>query len=551
MRATLQRCRPSSLLSAIASHPRSSPALTSRGQVVSYGELARSVQRLVCKFQQGAPSRRQRKLQSEQPPRRVAFLTPPTSAFVSTLLASWAAGCIAVPLSPLHPSQALASVIVDSTPSILVTAPPHDEGDVRGAASRHAEHHRFLHVRVPADEHGHGHNVAGAMEAQEQLGCLAAGVRGSGPAMLLYTSGTTGAPKGVVWTHAMLDYQVSTLSTQWRWSRHDRILNVLPPHHVHGVVNVLLTALYSGAHCLMMERFSADAVWAAFMAPAPQAPTVFMAVPTVYQRLIRWHDDASEADQAAMRRAAASLRLFVCGSAALSPSSLDAWHRISGHHILERYGMTEAGMVLSNPYDARVRSSLGVPLPGVQVRVVADEGDGAEEGGGTVVGELRVRGPGVFSRYWNREQETADAFDGDRWFRTGDIVRMQTESGRCEMVGRASTDIIKTGGYKVSALEIENVLAECPLVGASAVVGVDDDDLGQRLVCVVVPRETDQCASAGGDVDAVSSWLRGRLPRYKVPRDIRIVKDGDLPRNVLGKVQKQALKRACEREQSV
>jgi malonyl-CoA/methylmalonyl-CoA synthetase len=213
--------------------------------------------------------------------------------------------------------------------------------------------------------------------------------------------------------------------------------------------------------------------------------------------------------------------------------------------------MTEAGMVLSNPYDARVRSSLGVPLPGVQVRVVADEGDGAEEGGGTVVGELRVRGPGVFSRYWNREQETADAFDGDRWFRTGDIVRMQTESGRCEMVGRASTDIIKTGGYKVSALEIENVLAECPLVGASAVVGVDDDDLGQRLVCVVVPRETDQSASAGGDVDAVSSWLRGRLPRYKVPRDIRIVKDGDLPRNVLGKVQKQALKRACEREQSV
>jgi malonyl-CoA/methylmalonyl-CoA synthetase len=119
------------------------------------------------------------------------------------------------------------------------------------------------------------------------------------------------------------------------------------------------------------------------------------------------------------------------------------------------------------------------------------------------------------------------------------------------MVGRASTDIIKTGGYKVSALEIENVLAECPLVGASAVVGVDDDDLGQRLVCVVVPRETDQSASAGGDVDAVSSWLRGRLPRYKVPRDIRIVKDGDLPRNVLGKVQKQALKRACEREQSV
>jgi malonyl-CoA/methylmalonyl-CoA synthetase len=545
MRATLLRLRPSALLSAIASHPRAAPALTSGNVTLTYGDLVRAVQPLTRTLQEQTASA----IDAELDPPRVAFLTPPTRPYAVTLLASWAAGRIAVPLSSLYPASALASIVDDSAPHAIVTSAPYNAA----CADIFASHTTGLlrHVRVRECDCAQSADD-GTGSPSDFLIRIANSTASTQPAMLLYTSGTTGVPKGVVWSHGMLDYQVSTMSAQWRWSSSDRILNVLPLHHVHGIVNVLLTALYAGAHCAMMEKFDACAVWDAFIEKNGFAPTVFMAVPTIYQRLIREYEQAVPEKQAVMREAAARLRLFVCGSAALAEQDFDAWRQISGHCILERYGMTEIGMALSNLYDDRVPGSLGVPFPGLETKILADGShevrhpDDCSRDDGFVEGELVVRGPGVFSRYWERESETAAAFDSDGWFQTGDIVQMHAGSQRFRMQGRASTDIIKTGGYKVSALEVERALADCPSVQACAVIGVEDRELGQRIVCVVtsppklsiLPEETRHIRCL------VTEWLQMRLPRYKIPRDVHVV--ADLPRNALGKIQKNLIIQALK-----
>lgn len=574
MRCTPRRCRPSSFLAAVATHDVSSPALSSGGKTVSYGELAESVCHVMGSLlaMRGANAERQQRKgvaahsrteplrqsasacratlnNSRLHPGRVAFLTPPSRVYASTLLAVWVAGLIGVPLSPLYPPQALVSTVTDCGAEIVVTAEPHGEDDVSGL--RTSREDSFSHLHLPAtvvDRDTCAKSSDGVLEtakrAQDQLRRVASEVPLDRPAMLLYTSGTTGSPKGVVWTHGMVDYQVATLAKAWRWAKEDRILNVLPLHHVHGIVNVLLTCLYAGAHCEMMNEFDAKAVWAAFGRSSTEAPNVFMGVPTVYNRLINHFESATKEDQMTMRLSASAMRLYVCGSAALSLSALEAWHRISGHLILERYGMTETGMLLSNPYDERIPASLGVPLPGVEVKVSpdADEKNSYGTSASQNEGELLVRGPGIFSEYWNRADATTNAFDGEKWFRTGDIVRIEANSQRCYMLGRASTDIIKSGGYKLSSLEIEDKLADNPLVAMSAVFGVEDAALGQRLACVIVPKHPRSALTATD----LTEWLSDRLPRYKIPRDIHIVDEGDFPRNALGKVQKNILVRQYE-----
>lgn len=554
-RATLKRCRPSSFLSTLSRHPSSSPAITSNGTTLSYGDLARAVSSLLPHFVSRIPFCAS---SSETFPPRVAFLTPATAVYVQSLLATWNAGATAVPLSPLYPPNALGDLVNDSEPSLLVTACPYGHAVTSSEGSWSSNPEMAL---LPLDANGAvspdapcRNSSIGAGEANvRSLSGSTTEIVGDLPAMLLYTSGTTGVPKGVVWTHSMVDYQVSMLAREWRWTPNDHVLNTLPLHHVHGIVNILLTALYAGARCTMLDRFDVDTVWASFCAPVSESPTVFMAVPTIYQRLIRRYETANSREQQKWRAATARMRLFVCGSAALPKADFDAWQRISGHSILERYGMTETGMLLSNPYDARMCASLGVPLPGVDVKVVPPESQGTKvdehERKGTVQGELFVRGPGVFSRYWGREVETKDAFDEDGYFKTGDVVAMDAESKRFRMLGRASTDIVKTGGFKVSALEVEQVLTDCPLVRTGSVFGVDDGDLGQRLACAVV-LEDGTCASADTPVmdDAAQratllSWFSAHLPRYKVPRSIFFVQDIDIPRNALGKVQKKELSR--------
>ncbi|MBW3570328.1 MAG: acyl-CoA synthetase, partial [Gemmatimonadetes bacterium] len=303
----------------------------------------------------------------------------------------------------------------------------------------------------------------------------------------------------------------------------DRTLLVLPLHHVHGIVNVLACALWSGAACEILPRFDADQTWRVIESGRL---TLFMAVPTVYGRLIAAYDDAGAERRERMSAGCRRMRLMVSGSAALPVRTLERWREISGHVLLERYGMTEIGMALSNPLRGERRPGfVGVPLPGVRARLVDEEGAEVEPG---TPGEIEIAGPGVFLEYWRRPEATAQAFR-DGWFRTGDVAVV--EDGYYRILGRRSVDIIKTGGYKVSALEIEEVLRTHPLIGECAVVGVADEQWGER-VCAAVETPED----SGLTLEALQEWAREHLAPYKLPRDLRRV--DALPRNAMGKVLK-------------
>jgi malonyl-CoA/methylmalonyl-CoA synthetase len=341
--------------------------------------------------------------------------------------------------------------------------------------------------------------------------------------MIVYTSGTTGKPKGAVTTHEGLKSQVTSLVTAWEWAAEDRVLLTLPLHHVHGIVNVLTCALWSGAACEMLPRFDADAVWDHI---ERGGLTLFMAVPTIYRKLVAAWEAAPAGRQRAMSAACADLRLMVSGSAALPVSLFERWRDISGHTLLERYGMTEIGMGLSNPlHGERLPGSVGGPLPGVEVRLV-DENGGAVAPGQS--GEIEVRGPGVFLEYWGRPEETRAAFH-DGWFRTGDVAVLDEE--RYRIVGRQSVDIINTGGFNVSALEIEEVLRTHPAIEECAVVGMPDADLGER-VCAAVELQPGHELT----LETLRTWAEDHLAPYKVPRELC---PAVLPRNAMGKIMKQ------------
>jgi len=342
-------------------------------------------------------------------------------------------------------------------------------------------------------------------------------------AMMVYTSGTTGKPKGVVTTHANIAAQVTSLVTAWEWRADDRILLVLPLHHVHGIVNVLTCALWAGACCEMAPSFEAERVWSRI---AAGDLTLFMAVPTIYAKLIAAWEAAAPERRRAWSAGCARMRLMVSGSAALPVQRLERWREISGHVLLERYGMTEIGMALSNPLRGERRPGfVGVPLPGVDVRLVDETGQAAAAG---TPGEIEVRGGTVFLEYWRRPEATAAAFR-DGWFRTGDVAVV--EGGAYRILGRSSVDIIKTGGYKVSALEVEEVLRTHPAIADCAVVGVEDPDWGERVCAAVEPRGDAELSLA-----ALQLWAKERLAPYKVPRALRRV--AALPRNAMGKVTK-------------
>jgi malonyl-CoA/methylmalonyl-CoA synthetase len=273
----------------------------------------------------------------------------------------------------------------------------------------------------------------------------------------------------------------------------------------------------------MPASFDADATWDTI---AAWHLTVFMAVPTVYRRLIAAYDAADPKRQKRMRDGARDLRLMVSGSAALPVQTLERWREITGHTLLERYGMTEIGMALSNPLKGERRPGfVGMPLPGVEVRRVDDKGGAIAD---DAPGEVEVRGPTVFHEYWRKPDATREAFR-DGWFRTGDTAVV--DRGYYRLLGRSSVDILKTGGYKVSALEIEEVLREHPAIAECAVVGIDDDEWGQRVSAAVELRPVAQL-----NRDELVAWAKTRLAPYKVPRDLRVV--ASLPRNAMGKVVK-------------
>ena len=435
---------------------------------------------------------------------RVAFLAPPGWDYVAVQWGVWRAGGIAVPLAVSHPPAELEYVVQDADAGVVV-AHPQFADVLRPIAERNGR--RFLRTDEALA------TASGALPLVEE----------ARRAMIVYTSGTTGRPKGAVTTHAGLRAQVTSLVQAWEWTADDRILLVLPLHHVHGIVNVLACALWSGAVCEILPRFDAGEVWRVIESGRL---TLFMAVPTVYGRLIAAYDAADAERQARMSAGCRRMRLMVSGSAALPVQTLERWRQISRHVLLERYGMTEIGMALGNPLHGERRPGfVGVPLPGVRARLVDEDGAEVERG---TPGEIEIAGPGVFLEYWRRPEATAQAFR-DGWFRTGDVAVV--EAGYYRILGRRSVDIIKTGGYKVSALEIEEVLRTHPAIGECAVVGVDDDQWGER-VCAAVEAADD----AGLTLEALQEWARAHLAPYKLPRDLRTVES--LPRNAMGKVVK-------------
>ena len=436
---------------------------------------------------------------------RVCFMVTPGWRYVAWQWAIWRAGGVAVPLCLTHPAPELAYVLDDARPTAVVLGREFEPILGPLAAERGIRTIGAESLHRPLD------GAAGLPDIADDR-----------PAMMLYTSGTTGRPKGVVTTHRNTVAQVESLVSAWEWVPEDRTLLALPLHHIHGIVNVLACAFWVGATVEVHPTFSPKAVWARL---ASGDLSVFMAVPTIYHRLIGAWEESTPTEQSAMSAGCESLRLMVSGSAALPVPTLERWMEISGHTLLERYGMTEIGMALSNPLRGeRLPGQVGSPLPGVEVRLVDDDGDELGDG---VPGEIQVRGDTVFNEYWDRPDATEEAFDRD-WFRTGDVaVRVD---GSYRILGRASVDILKTGGEKVSALEIEEVLLGHPSVAEVAVVGLPDPEWGDRVVAAVV------VAGDPPDPAELRDWCRERMAAAKVPKEFHIVET--MPRNAMGKVTK-------------
>lgn len=445
---------------------------------------------------------------------RIAFLLPRSADWVAALWGIWLAGAIAVPL-PLHASASELQYIVDDTQASVLFG---DEQTVSLLRPLSREHLRMRVVSV---------NDCSMISAK-----ALPSLDESRAAMILYTSGATSRPKGVLTTHANISAQIECLVVAWRWSPVDRILLCLPLHHVHGIINVLCCALWAGAVCEMLPRFDAEAVWERL---ASGGLTLFMAVPTIYFRLIATWESANPENRRRWSAGASNLRLMVSGSAALPVSVLEWWREITGHTLLERYGMTEIGMALSNPYaGTRVPGSVGNPLPGVDVRLVNEVGAPVDDG---VVGEIEVRGPGVFREYWRQPDATRVAFR-DGWFRTGDTAVV--ENGVYRILGRSSIDILKSGGHKISALEIEEELRTHPAIRECAVVGIEDAEWGERVgVAIVLQKE------ARLTLEELCQWAKDQMSTFKVPA--RMIQLEDLPRNSMGKVMKPAVKLLLEK----
>ena len=430
---------------------------------------------------------------------RVAIMAAPGHRFVAALVGTWLAGGVAVPLCAQHPAPELQYVLRDT-------------GAQRALADA-AHHPRLQRLFTEALQ----------LESLTQA-CIKPlpAVASTDRALILYTSGTTGRPKGVVSTHANIQAMIMPLVSSWDWRADDRILHVLPLHHAHGLINALLCCLWAGATCEFLPRFDARMVWERL-----GKATLLMGVPTMYHKLLTVWRAAPRTVQAAWADAARKPRLMVSGSSALPTALFDAWAEVTGQRLLERYGMTEMGMALSNPLHGERRSgTVGQPLPGIAVRLVGE--DGRAVAGEGAPGELQVRGSSVFMEYWNRPAMTRQAFKAG-WFCTGDMAVM--ERGYYRILGRISVDIIKSGGYKVSALEVEEVLRQHPAIDQCAVVGVPDPEWGERICAAVVLRTGCVLSAA-----SLRAWVKARMAFYKAPT--RIILVDALPHNGIGKVQK-------------
>jgi malonyl-CoA/methylmalonyl-CoA synthetase len=427
-------------------------------------------------------------------------------------LAALRAGFVYQPLNLAYHRGELAYLLGNAEPACVVCR-PQDEATMREIAAASG-----TKIVLTLDDEGKGSLIDHSRSTRPDFAVVPRAL--DDLAAMLYSSGTTGRPKGVMLTHRNLAANAESLVTAWEFSDADRLLHALPMFHVHGLFVALHCALLSGASMRFLPRFDARLV----MRYLPEC-TVLMGVPTYYTRLLGEPEFSAETCR--------SMRLFVAGSAPLLPETFSAFRERSGHTILERYGMTETGMNTSNPlHGERRMGSVGLPLPGVSVRV-ADQTSGEEIPSGAV-GELQIKGENVFKGYWKAPEKTAEEFTADGWFRTGDLGVI-AEDGYVSIVGRAK-DLIISGGLNVYPKEVELCIDEMLGVEESAVVGVAHADLGEA-VTAFVKRAAGNDAVAEADVIA---HVKANLANFKVPKRVLFV--DSLPRNAMGKVQKNVLR---------
>jgi malonyl-CoA/methylmalonyl-CoA synthetase len=372
--------------------------------------------------------------------RTIAGFNPANRHYVLSLLAAWKCRRPFLPLCPVHPENELRYFLQDSSAGTVL------------ASSHAAPVVNISALSVPTIQVDYKDlGPAAATEPFEG--------NGADDALVLYTSGTTGRPKGVMHTSTGLESMMSDVVSAWEYEKKDKILHFLPLHHLHGVLNKLLCSLYAGSTTEFLPSANAEVIWASLAreASSNQPVTMFMAVPTVYAKMLEHYRDVNKSSASAEKEAlkhgvmaAKNMRLMVSGSAALPDNILHAWKDLTGHTLLERYGMTEIGMALTNPYRGFRRPGyVGKPFRSVQCRIVDDQGNiitAAE-----TPGELRIKGPTVFKKYLNRPKDTAEAFDADSWFKTGDVA-VVNEAGEYRLLGRMSADIIKVFFFEVSSI---------------------------------------------------------------------------------------------------
>lgn len=479
-------------------------ALIDKEVSCSYQQLTDKVERMASALLAGKSD-----LQEE----RIAFMLPASIDYVVTLLAVWRAGGIAVPLN------------------VHSALPEHEHALSTAGATRLLANEDYVDNLQPLCTQL---NIALTTPAKtiaafaDSPPLAMPGLTSERRAMIVFTSGTTNKPKGVVSTHSNIRAQVITLIDAWGWQSNDVIPLFLPLHHVHGIINILCCALWAGATVDLFKAFDAETV---LQRVAENQYSVFMAVPTVYVKIIQYLDTVPEETRAAICAGFEVMRLNVSGSAACPVPLFKEWQALTGQTLLERYGMTEIGMAISNPYEGERRAgSVGIPLPGVQVALFDDNNQPIEDE--DVAGEIRIKGDNVFLEYWNNPEATAGTFH-EGWFCTGDVAVL--EDGYYRIMGRSSVDIIKSGGYKLSALEIEGSLLNHQDIAECAVIGVADDTWGEAVAAFVVLK-----AGSMLSYEELKVWCADKMSAYKIPRVLHVVKQ--LPRNAMGKVTKPALR---------
>ncbi|MBL1080895.1 acyl-CoA synthetase [Streptomyces actinomycinicus] len=433
---------------------------------------------------------------------RVAVWATPELETAVAVTGVLLAGAAAVPLNPKSGEKELAHILSDSAPTLVLTPPGAELPPVFGDLTR---------IDVDA-------SVTGTAPGEQAAD--------GDPALVVYTSGTTGPPKGAVLPRRALATTLDALADAWQWTADDVLVHGLPPFHVHGLVLGVLGPLRRGGSVRHLGRFSTEGV----VRELNDGATMMFGVPTMYHRIAEALPDDPE-----LAGALARARLLVSGSAALPVHDHERIAAATGRRVIERYGMTETLMNTSVRADGEARAgTVGVPLRGVELRLVEEDGTEITAYDGESVGEIQVRGPSLFTAYLNRPDATAAAFTADGWFRTGDMAVREAD-GYVRIVGRKATDLIKSGGYKIGAGEIENALLEHPGVREAAVTGEPDADLGERIVAWIVPADPQAPPAA----EELADHVAGRLAPHKRPRVVRYLES--LPRNDMGKIMKRAL----------